>query len=198
MIRGIDTRINAIFDAHEQMNRAVVLGKSPPPGLLDQALAASCLLVREVIADEVVASLRAEQMAIDVLRELRKQNKLGLFLETERALLAMTKLNPDLIERIIAPLSRLSEVDAIPTDWRDRLGAFANAVCTQAKSTAKDGVGVPLLKRIVIVGGGAMVALLNVMPPISLAPGVAPLSVYAGVWLMQRAAENQVSNWLEK
>jgi hypothetical protein len=73
---------------------------------------------------------------------------------------------------------------------------YANPRITRATTVRRQ----PLLKRTIIAGGGALIAIVNGAPPpgIPIPPAVTDASITAGIWLLDKAAEKQADAFHQK
>ena len=82
---------------------------------------------------------------------------------------------------------------------------FARMVCNEAKEAGARLRPPALLKRVIVAGGGALIAVLNISPSLlalaglpPLAPPVMALSLSAGVWLIAEAAKDHLKAFFER
>lgn len=199
MLREIDKRLNKLFDLHEDIRRAEVKGDTQAiTNLMTDGLATSCLLLRDMLRDSNVMQLKGDAGARAELRRLYREKKLGPFLHLEKDLLAITKLKPEVVDELVSALGKIGLSQDPPENWQASVEKLRDVVCNAAHESAKSVRHRPLIRRVFLAGGGAMIALLNTFPPppFSISVWETTASVTAGLWLIEKALESELDDFL--
>jgi hypothetical protein len=94
MIPHLDSRVNELFKINEDIKKAGILEERAQfKSKVADGLAQSCLLLRDMLDDEVLGTLGPDSKAVQTLKALEHGNRLEEFLKVERALLEVTKLS---------------------------------------------------------------------------------------------------------
>jgi hypothetical protein len=98
--------------------------------------------------------------------------------------LKQTKLDPQVTDYLLGKLRELIN---------------SGTELPEAKKTAAPG-NRPLLIRATMAGGGGLIAILNLLPPVqgALSPQVTTLSTSGGVWLISEAFRDQLKSFFPK
>jgi hypothetical protein len=195
---SIDLQLNAIFKSYEDARFAHI--KEHPIQERERVadgLAASCAMLQEL---QAIEALRAISSNEDTLKYLADADHLQRFLLVERKLLEFTKLDPHVVDFLMKAMERvLRDARAPGREWKHDLEILAVRICDEARRAAHSIRPHSLLKRGLVAGGGALVALLNLAPPaaIALPPAVTTVSTTVGVWMISEAAKDQLKRFFE-
>jgi hypothetical protein len=202
-VPAFDQRLNKLFELGDAIeiacqgnNRRVMNDK------LAEALGLSCLLLRDINGDSTIMSAEIDAGTWRILDSMRRTGRLTQFLEIERQLLSMTKLESSVVNYIIARLEATlrAVIDSqgnLPGDWRNVLVLMAGRVCEQVPKSAGVNERQTLLRRAFLGASGGFISLLNLVPPIDLPQPIRTLSTGAGLWLIDRAAGGFFDGWTD-
>jgi hypothetical protein len=192
MISHLDERLNAISKAYDDVREADLRG-SPALAPLADGLAKSCLLLQDLQHDDLLQNVDAGKYVSEARDFLRNPHMMHRFLEVERALLNVTKVDPktvgELIEAIKIGAPLLDPVSV--KEWKAKVNSLATNVCGEAKRAAGQLRRRSLLRQALVTAGGALVATLNLVPPtlpIPIPPIILHASTGMGVWLIYAGA----------
>lgn len=201
MIPGLDQRVDKIFQTYDEVRTAEITHNKQAKLRLAEGLAQSCLLLRDMLGDEILLALRPDSHSVQVLKTLEREGKLEEFLKVERSLLELTKLSKSTIDELIDILKWTVRLSGLPIPtWKTNLEWIAEQVCGEADRVGELSQGRSLLKRAFTAGGGALIAIINSLPPAGLAvpPPVLTMSISAGTWLIGEAAGEQLKDYFNR
>lgn len=200
MIPHLDSRVDDLFKINEDIRRADLLGNSSQSKLMvADGLAHSCLLLRDMLDDEVLGTLGSDAKAVQTLKALKLANKLDEFLRVERALLSVTKLSSSTVDELIYLLEWVVKLNRFPIpEWKTNLKLLTDQICDQASALGGQ-QHKRLLKRAFVAGGGALVGILNLLPPpgIPIPPSFLTISTTVAQWIISAAAGSQLSQYFD-
>lgn len=164
-------------------------------------LAESCLLLQEMLKSDELGRTQVDPDVWKYFRDLKANGKLGDFLKIERSLLEATALEQPAIDYVMRALERtiglmIMHEGKLNSFWMNQVSIFSKLVCGQAAQLSRDRRRHVLLRRTFLAAGGSTVAMLNLFPPILIAPAISTASVSVGVWLIDKAAEGALDNWI--
>jgi len=134
-----------------------------------RALMASCMLLRDILQDPRFEKLLAPPEDFSSSRDLVVKKRLSEFLDHERALLACVKLEQGLIDELLEDTQTLL-MTAEPLDidlLKAQLSKVADLVCKNAEHWNEKDDHPFQIKRILQIGGGLLIIILNSAPPIA-------------------------------
>jgi hypothetical protein len=202
MIPHLDSRVNELFKINEDIKKAGILEERAQfKSKVADGLAQSCLLLRDMLDDEVLGTLGPDSKAVQTLKALEHGNRLEEFLKVERALLEVTKLSQSTIDELIYVLQWVVRLNQFPIPkWKTNLKSLTDQICLEASASGRSAQGKQLLKRAFVAGGGALVGILNALPPpgVPIPPSFSTISITAATWLISEAAGNQLSEYFER
>ena len=194
----LDTQLNALYSISSNIELAIIKGqKEQAKALLADGLAQSCQLLHQLQGIDLLKPVIPSET---IRRMASKGEQVLKFLRLERDLLKQTKLDPQVTDYLLGKLRELiNSGTELPQNWRQDLDLLAKLVCEEAKKTAAPG-NRPLLIRATMAGGGGLIAILNLLPPVqgALSPQVTTLSTSGGVWLISEAFRDQLKSFFPK
>jgi hypothetical protein len=198
-VKHLDQRLNTLYELQENIRTAKLQGnQAAVKKNVEEGLAMSCILMGDMIDDENLTRMKGDTNARETLRRLSREGKLNAFLNLERTLLEITKLKPEVMEMLLGALRQVATSEGeVDSRLHDRVREFRDTVCKLVEARASSAHHVTLIRRVLVGGGGAMVALLNTFPPIPLPAFYAPISVGAGVWLLEKAMDGPVEDFIK-
>jgi hypothetical protein len=197
---GLDRQLNDLFATYNKAELAQIKGATQEfRSIMADGLAQSCAMMRELRDIEVLKSFTPSD---EIRLLLGDSTQIARFVELERALLQQTKIDQHVIDYLIGALEfLLTSKTRLPDSWKGDLELFIDTVCGEARKVTMTLRPPSLLKRAIVAGGGGLIAVLNLVPPIqgiSLPPEVAAMSATAGVWLIGEAAKDQLKAFMNK
>jgi hypothetical protein len=197
VILRLEERLNAIFAAHEAIEKAELEHnrKEARRRLLD-GLSTSCLLLRKLHSDDTLKDLQPDWNATQSLAPLSQPGRLEAFLDVERDLLIKSGLERDFVDRLIHAEESVATSPHANPRW-PHLKQLEGVVCRSAEVLAVEREGMPLLRRTLFAGGGALIVYINNLgihgAPIN--PQIALQSSIVGWFVFQKAVEDKMKDW---
>lgn len=189
----LDVQLNRLYAISSDLELAKIKGQQArAKTLLADGLARSCQLLRRLQEDEVLKTATLS----NTIRTLADQKVLlERFLKVEHDLLGETKLDREVTNFLLGKLrSLLTSGESLPANWKRDLELLTGLVCPEAKKAAAAPWKPSLVKRTIVAGGGALLAILNLVPPgVQIAAPVVALSTSAGTWLISEAFRDQLN-----
>jgi hypothetical protein len=196
----LDQQLNELFASYHNAELAHLKGDTHQfQSIIAHGLAQSCALMREL---RDIDALNSVTPSHEILLLLGDRVRVERFVLIERELLQKTKTDQHVIDYLIGALEfLLTSKPELPDSWRNDLELFIDKVCGAASNAAMALRPPSLLMRAIVAGGGGLIAMLNLAPPIPglwLPPELAPLSATAGVWLISEAAKDQLKAFMNR
>jgi hypothetical protein len=197
MILRLEERLNAIFAAHEALEKAELENdrKEMRRRLLD-GLSTSCLLLRKLHSDDTLRDLQPDWDAAEALAPLNQPGRLEAFLDVERSLLMKSGLEPAFVDRLIAMEADVARSPRTRPRW-PRFGELEGVVCRSAEVLADTQKSMPRLRRTLCAGGGALIVYINNFGiyGATVDPQIQAYSSIVGWFIFQNAIEDKIKEW---